>query len=315
MKIRITSILFILLGLCLHAQIPSDCLSHYYPFSGNADDVISGYDPIVVGNIQGVPDRFGFQNCAYSFDGEWTSVMLLQGGAGGYPVTSDSSFTISLWYRYGSNDASDREFLFDKGFAYDDSVSFSIYLYNQNTPVIGIDESQNFIDQSLVTWPNDSSWHHITAIFEPTGFKVYYDNQLALASTSTIHDMSADVHFGENFEGYLDDIAFYNKALNETEIAQLYNATSSCSTGLNDLDLELDINIYPNPSSDVLTIDLKGLDISNFEIINAEGKEVQKGSINSQIINVVLNNLSSGLYTIRLLNKEQYLGFKSFIVN
>ncbi len=301
----------------IQAQIITEGLSHFYPFNGSPDDIEYNNDAIIVGDVELTEDRFGFENCAYSFGGQETSLMLVQGCCG-FQVSPDSSFSVSLWYQYGSDDPGDFEHLFYRGWDPTDSVSFGVSLFDLNTPLMYSYNNSLWCDQSLISFPNDSSWHHLAMVFEPNHWKMYFDNQLGAelsGNTANIHFMIADIYFGTSFQGNLDDIAFYNKALNETEITQLYNAPSSCTTGLNDLDLELDINIYPNPSSDVLTIDLKGLEISNFEIINAEGKEVQKGSINSQIINVELNNLSSGLYTIRLLNKEQYLGFKSFIVN
>lgn len=313
MKTPFTLLLFIFGSLSIQAQMPTENLGHYYPFNNNADDVIFGNDAIVVGNVEPVEDRFGMDNCAYSFDGEWTSVMLMQGCCN-YQVTADSSFSVSLWYRYGSENDSDREYLFSKGFSYDDSVSFSIFLFDINTPVIGIDNNQSFIDQSLISWPSDSSWHHIVATFQPSGIKVYFDNQLALENTGIIHNMAADVHFGENFEGHLDDIAFYNKALNTNEIAQLYNAPSSCTTGLNELNLELDINCYPNPTTSLLNIDLKKINASAFEIINAEGKIMETGSINSSMLTIDVNHFAKGLYIIRLSKDENDLGYKSFSV-
>lgn len=309
-----TLIILLAASSTLFAQMPTENLGHFYPFNNNAADVAYGNDAIIVGNVEPVEDRFGMDNCAYSFDGEWTSVMLMQGCCN-YQVTADSSFSVSLWYRYGSEDDSDREYLFSKGFTYDDSVSFSMFLFDVNTPVIGIDAYQNFIDQSLISWPSDSAWHHLVAVFEPTGMEVYYDNQLALESSATIHNMAADVHFGENFEGYLDDIAFYNKALNQNEISQLYNAPSTCTTGLEDSNHEIDINLFPLPVSDILSVNLKEVKAQSFEIINAEGKLVYSGNIRAQNFEIQVSDFSKGLYSIRFLNNDKDLGHKSFIVN
>ncbi|MEM7163410.1 MAG: LamG-like jellyroll fold domain-containing protein [Bacteroidota bacterium] len=313
MKHCIYSILIFALTSPLFGQIPTDGLSHYYPFSGNANDVIFGNHALVVGNVQGAEDRFGIQNCAYSFDGEWTSVMLIQGGVGGFPVTADSSFSVSLWYRYGSDDPGDREYLYNRGWAYSDSVSFSLFLYDNNTPVIGIDMDQHFIDQNIVTWPNDTLWHHLVAVFEPSGFEVYFDNQLALESKEVIHNLfSADVHFGENFEGILDDVAFYNKALSVSEVGDLYNASSTCLVSLDEL--EIDITIYPNPASDFIQFNLKDLSADYLSMHAMDGTKVLEQGINASIFQIDVKDLSSGMYSLIIFHEGEAKGMKRIII-
>ena len=299
------------------AQVPMDGLSHYYPFSGNTDDIIYGNGAISVGDVIPAPDRFGFGNCAYAFGGQDTSLMLIQ-GFGGYEVGPDSSFSISLWYQFGSADAGDLEHLFYKGWLPFDTVSFGVSLYDLNTPLMYSNDNSMWCDQSLITFPNDPAWHHLVLIFEPDYWQLYFDNQLASESfgiPNNIHFMAADVHFGTSFEGRLDDIAFYNKVLSIQEIDALYNAPSSCLTGLNNLTNELDIQIFPNPSSEIVNLNLKGLKADEFQILSAEGKQVNIGSILSQNFDINISDLIPGFYTIRFQEKGKTLGYKSLIVN
>lgn len=301
----------------LDAQIPAESLSHFYPFSGSTDDVIFNNGAILIGDVNLTADRFGFENCAYSFGGHDTSLMLIQGCCG-FQVSQDSSFTISLWYKHGSADAGDFEHLFYKGWHPNDSVSFGISLYDLNTPLMYSIEEFLWCDQSLITFPDDSLWHHLAIVYEPDHWAMYFDNQLGAelnGSQANIHFMAADVHLGTNFEGHLDDIAFYNKALNQNEILQLYNAPSSCTTGLGDLNYEIDVDIYPQPATEVLSIRLKEIQAKTFEILTVEGKLAHSENISTQNFQIQLDHFSKGLYTIRFLKDDQVLGYKSFIVN
>tara|TARA_B100000809_G_C15120256_1_gene524014 strand:- start:92 stop:2716 length:2625 start_codon:yes stop_codon:yes gene_type:complete len=74
-------------------------------------------------------------------------------------------------------------------------------------------------------------------------------------------------------------------------------------TGLdNHLELNSDINIYPNPASNQLTIDTE-LKINNIKITNISGKIIKTITTDLNIVNVA--NLSDGIYFIQLITDER----------
>ena len=74
------------------------------------------------------------------------------------------------------------------------------------------------------------------------------------------------------------------------------------STGLdNNLELNSDINIYPNPTSNQLTIDTK-LNVIEITIIDVTGKSVKTVMTDFNIIDV--SNLTNGIYFIQLITDE-----------
>ncbi len=62
------------------------------------------------------------------------------------------------------------------------------------------------------------------------------------------------------------------------------------------------ISIYPVPTGDLLTIDLKGINATQFILFNLNGQEVHRTNINSNSkINLSLGNISSGMYILHLV--------------
>jgi len=89
---------------------------------------------------------------------------------------------------------------------------------------------------------NEDQWHHVVMRYDGSAssgrLKVYVDNQLMYLTTHgaggspTISaDMSgSDLMIGNLFDGKLDNLRIYNRALNETEIGNLYNETNDGCT-------------------------------------------------------------------------------------
>ncbi len=66
---NILPFIFLVFTINAFAQIPTDSLVAYYPFSGNANDMSgNGNDGVVHGSLL-ISDRFGNTSSAYFFDG------------------------------------------------------------------------------------------------------------------------------------------------------------------------------------------------------------------------------------------------------
>ena len=77
------------------SNIPLDGLYAYYPFNGDADDVIGDNFGTIVNNASLTSDRFDTDNKAYSFDGSNDYISLYEPWFDGSP--SVSAFTYSTW--------------------------------------------------------------------------------------------------------------------------------------------------------------------------------------------------------------------------
>ena len=72
----------------------------------------------------------------------------------------------------------------------------------------------------------------------------------------------------------------------------------------NNIDLNSKVNIYPNPTSNHISIDTE-LNISEINIIDITGKIVMITKENTNTINIV--NLSDGIYFIKLTTDERII--------
>ena len=77
-----------------------------------------------------------------------------------------------------------------------------------------------------------------------------------------------------------------------------------------------DINIFPSPAKDKISIDFKVNGDYFISIINIIGQEViSKKSENAQTINVDVSQLSNGIYTIKVFQNNALLTSSKFIIN
>ena len=119
------------------------------------------------------------------------------------------------------------------------------------------------------------------------------------------------------FNGKLDDIGIWNRALTQDEIISLYQAEVSCQSlvinsgtlsNFNPPVYQSTVTIYPNPANDQITIDCGNLENVvgwNIKITNMLGQEVFNQPMNTQQYVVPLNTWSGqGMYLVKIINAQ-----------
>lgn len=94
------------------------------------------------------------------------------------------------------------------------------------------------------------------------------------------------------------------------------NATVNVCTGLNEAKAENSVMIYPNPSSDKLTINLTdelASTTKSIEIYDALGKIVKISTVTSTQTFINVSDLATGVYTCRLVNSSNQTIIKRFV--
>jgi hypothetical protein len=128
-------------------------------------------------------------------------------------------------------------------------------------------------------------------------------------------------HIGNEsfFNGAIDDVAVYNRALTQDEITSLYYAENTCqslviNTGVlsfNPPTYQNTVTIYPNPANDQITIDcgtLANVTGWKVKISNALGQEVFAGAMNTQQHVVPLNSWGGqGIYFVKIYDASNNL--------
>ena len=216
---------------------PGNGMIAYYPFNNNAiDESTNTYDGNVVGPTI-TEDRKGKTNSAYSFDGNNDYIDL-------GPKVGDGIRSISLWFRLDRNIDSSTinantlvaregdpnnvsEFIWGfipSGWPGTEGKLRFIYFKNSS--------DYYYIQSNSASWQKDI-WHHVVMIIHPAeGMKMYID-KVKQADTNTFNEATANnvinTFIGSNstynrfFSGKIDDVIFYNRALTEAEVNELYH--------------------------------------------------------------------------------------------
>jgi hypothetical protein len=208
----------------LQAQIPTNGLVAYYPFSGNTSDSSGNGNNGVNNGCVYAADQFGDVNRALSFNGTSNYVQL--------PFSStslSSSFSFTAWVDW-LNVSSDP---FVAGiFSNDVDTSRGILigitpstqqLYTQVYTTVG---SYAYYDGPQII-PN--SWEFISVTYSGDSLKIYKNGSL-IAKKNLLGTIGGglNLQIGHNtytsryFGGYLDEVRIYNRALNDAEIQTLY---------------------------------------------------------------------------------------------
>jgi hypothetical protein len=162
-------------------------------------------------------------------------------------------------------------------------------------------------------------WSMITISIDIDGnVKQYINGVLNYTETTTplisCNSSSSNIRIGgqhwngdtEWFNGKIDDIGIWNRALTQQEITGLYTTLSTEQTQANN-----QIIIYPNPTKEQITIDCGTISNANgwsYKIVNTLGQEVLKGEINSQQNVVSLISLNgTGVYFVKIYDASNNL--------
>jgi hypothetical protein len=281
-----------------------DHLIAHYPFDGNANDKSDflHHGSIVEATV--VSDRFGNPEGALYFDGSNDHVIVPD--INHLDIEEGMAFSVSLWLKhdgsnrgeyflskYNGSPGSTGAYAFGTG-TYGDAYSW-FYCVGQG----GI-ENRGSIDL------NTSSWHHFVAVYNPgEAVTLYIDGQLDISNPIVLNgstNNSLDLHIGcgankaQYYQGSLDDIRMYNKALTLEEINGLFNEVP---TETRIIPLKA-IKFYPNPVRDVLT--LEGCENSSVELFDMSGKPVSLKKINQERDLIDLGGYSNGIYILRVVD-------------
>ncbi len=225
----------------------TDGLIAYYPFNGNAnDESIHGNHGLTQGGVHLTTDRFQNENSAYSFD-----------GIDGHIVINDSEsldisgpITITSWIL--TNNTSIGNAIVNKlGSTLESRNGYYTYVSDYdvaNKFHFGLTCDWPQIGQtgSSTTSVDDGIWHHVTGTYDGATIKVFVDGRLedskSYSSGILTNDNQLNIgwdpwnsygHENRHFNGKIDDVRIYNRALSEDEIRALYNLTAKAGQDQN----------------------------------------------------------------------------------
>lgn len=216
----------------LIAQVPSYVpqygLLGYYPFNGTPNDVSANAANLTNNGAVLTTDRFGTANAAYSFNGVNQNLI---NNTPNFTFNPASSFTYSFWYNRNvtsvngvlimnaTNAAGNFIWLFQAG------ATNSQYGTNKQ-------QSSWFWAQTTST---TNVWTHIVCVYNAGAMTLYKDNvPVATATFTHTNVTSANMPLyvgrgvgGNYYNGKMDDVGIWDRALTPCEINDLYNSSNS----------------------------------------------------------------------------------------
>ncbi|MBD1397730.1 T9SS type A sorting domain-containing protein [Pontibacter sp. JH31] len=178
---------------------------------------------------------------------------------------------------------------------------------------------------SNANYPFDgNTWMHVAATFDGQTSKIYIngveDKAVRYASSLTLISNTSDLVIGalkedNRWNGALDDVRLYNKALGASEIAALVNSGSAFNSSnvaqkneLVEPVHEHELSVYPNPFSTVAKLSFYMHEAGDYtlELYDSKGvlvKKLKQGQATLGEHNTVEidgSQLSKGLYMVRL---------------
>ena len=187
-----------------------------YPFNGNADDGSGNGNHGAVVGATPTADRFGVANSAYSFDGVNDYIRIPD--SAGLNITGD--FTVSAWIRTTAVG----KIVFSNMLEVSPHDGYSFRLNNDGTMYV-ISGDVALLDNVPV---NTGTWRHVAVTLTGTTGRIYVDGHLDQAGplgvpTSFDGDQTIGASYSPYylFDGAIDDVQVYNRALSAPEIAQL----------------------------------------------------------------------------------------------
>lgn len=149
-------------------------------------------------------------------------------------------------------------------------------------------------------------------------FNLYVNGILDTSITNIGNVIQGDsIYFGKSgcaafgtitdgLKGTMDDIGFWNRELSQQEIQSLYNSTS---VGISELKYEQEYSIYPNPTSNNLSVaNINHKSDVKFIMCNKLGQIVAEGTLSKFDTIIDLTLLTEGIYflTIDSANQQSY---------
>ena len=234
-KLFLSVVLFSFLLSTAHeanAQVPSNGLVLWYPFSGNARDGSSNANHGIVTNATLTADRFGRPDRAYRFYGVNNSGPSTIVSKKKITITGAQPRTVSFWFnRYDVNLVEAPGIL---GWGNFSNVGYASWFHiKQDSSMVLRGHYQDFYSTANII--HNHSWYHVVytyngsqGTFYINGNKDSTENFVSATDSSvlqighSIDPYTSPFDWPAYFDGVIDDIRIYNRAVDSNEIKLLY---------------------------------------------------------------------------------------------
>jgi len=307
------------------SYVPTNGLVGWWPFNGNAQDESINTNDGTVNGATLTTDRFGNTNSAYSFDGVNDYILCSPNQIN----LNGNSFSWSLWLK--KNNLAIGALFITQGSA---NTNYGFHLGFTTNSIFRFGFYNNDLDANISN-TDVNNWYFYSGTYDATiNQRKLYINGVLNTTDTPISDYlsSGDLFLGgtinkngwaqSSFNGKLDDIGIWNRALTQQEITNLYNGgicyqsvtvtdtlrINTTITGFNPVTYQNSIKIWPNPTKDHITIDngnIANLNGHQIKISNAIGQQVFQSAITQKQFYVDMSSWGGhGIYFVNIINAQ-----------
>ncbi|MCA9036957.1 MAG: hypothetical protein KDA91_17600, partial [Planctomycetaceae bacterium] len=292
----------------------NDSLTNYWKLDGNAIDSIGSIDGTLVNSPT---TTSGYYGQALHFNGTDEYVELGD-------VTYNSEFSLSFYFKVDDNSGTSIQYLYSHGAVANSNMVFVALAEDNFTTVSqrkhiittildskdNVTNGQSFVDiSSLIA---DGNWHMYTATVTPgTGTRVYIDGLLkdtinrggeAINPTGNAYiGTRSDLDPNRYFNGSIDSVAVYDRALSSTEISERWSGSGPVGT--------LDISVNDAPT--VVTTSGSSAYVENAPAVAVDGSitisDTDSATLTAATIRIS-GNYSSGQDQLHFVNQNGITG-------
>ncbi len=207
----------ILISLIIFGQDLNNGLIAYYPLNNSVADEKGNHNGTSY-NLTASNDRNGNANSCFYFNGYNSYIDLKENFIG------NSNFTISLWFK---TDYDGHINTLVSTRHNDNSFSHTIVIEN-NKLELSLDGPGYFKLFKGNKNVNDNSWHFLTVIKNSSNYNLFLDGNEISSGSGNISTNNSAIHIGHHgawnnfFKGSIDEVRFYNRALSNNEILELF---------------------------------------------------------------------------------------------
>jgi hypothetical protein len=237
---RIVLILIVIISLVTAANVvvveaktgsvppPSGMIS-WWPGDGNAQDIIGGNN----GTLQnGATFAAGKVAQAFSLDGNDDLILVPDSPS----LNPTSGITLDAWVYVTGKQGQDRDIISKDGEEYDRQYLLTASQNDKFRPHVGLQTGFYYFDGSTTVQLN--RWYHVAMTYDGAYLKLYVDGALdgSLYISETMNTTSQPVRIGGGappsyqqcyFQGLIDEVEIFNRALSASEIQAIYDAGSA----------------------------------------------------------------------------------------
>lgn len=315
--------LVVLLGLTSPIFAQETCVIAEYPFTGDANNIVSNTYHGSVYGAQLTTDKNGQANKAYVFDGVDDYI-----GINNQPVINTSNFTITAWINMAGQGGGVKQrnpvFVQRNNVVSSGSsliALFGEYVDNKVTFLVRNQSSGNLTPitaEGSVLGHNE--WHFLAAVKDSSFIKLYVDSNMVdsvpcptLGAFNTNTD-NADIgrHYYNGvaksfFNGVIDEVKIFDCALNSEEVLDIYGEEEIVKPPLDIADVNpLEFYVYPNPAQSVLNLKNTTSEDMKIQIFTLSGRIVDEYLLHGDLT-IDISNLPNSTYFVRASNSK---GFK-----